>query len=446
MRAKFNELSDIQSFLEENEPSRISNNKNIDLRECTFGFNLDINVLLSSLNYKYGNFENLCFRNSIFEFPVHLSLKKQTFIYDEKDKYQDCIYSNSKIEFSIDFSNSHFLDKVKFNGIEFQEDIDFRNVVFENEVELSELKFKKYIRLFESTFKSDVHFANLEFNNKSIFFTNLNDRSKFEGNVYFFKVKFEEAKFWDFVFEKDVHFQNTIFNCPIFFNNAKFLGKTTFDSIETMGLTEFQNKVYFDNAVINNIEFNHLAFENAVSFNYAIIKEISINNVYCYKSPLSLVGTKIDKVKDEGTARFLKSEALKSNNAFLITELNAKEMNLHFKQLKWKDQFFDKLIFLLNKISNNFGQKWERGVLFIFLSWVLSFSLIILLRDGLGKTFIWLDKEYLREAMSYLWQFGSLDVLGKEFSLFDILVFILGKTLIVYGIYQTIAAFRKYGK
>lgn len=311
----------------------------------------------------------------------------------------------------------------------------------------SQLVFRRYLRLFEASFRADVHFAHLELNNKSIFFTNIHDRTKFEGNLYFFNVVFLEAKFWDFVFTKDVYFHNTVFDCPAFFNNARFLGKTVFSSLETIGLTEFKNKMYFDNAEINDLNLERLVFEKVISFNYATIRNISIENVHCYGFPLSLVGTSIGNVKNEGTARFLKSEAMKSNDPFLIAELNAKEMTMHYEGLRWKKKdFFDKIIFLLNKSSTNFGKRWEKGVLFIFLSWIFSFSLIVMLRDGIGRKFIWCDKDYLKEAVDFLWKFGSLDILGNNTCWADIFVFIIGKILIAYGVYQTITAFRKYGR
>jgi len=179
-----------------------------------------------------------------------------------------------------------------------------------------------------------------------------------------------------------------------------------------------------------------------------LIRNISIENVHCFGYPLSLVGANIGNVKDEGTARFLKSEAMKSNDPFLIAELNTKEMNMHYKILKWcsKKDFFDKIILFFNKYSTNFGERWQQGVGFTLFSWALSFSLIIMLRDGIGTTFIWFDSKYLKEALGFLWQFGSIEVLGSCFGLLGILIFIFSKILIAYGVYQTITAFRKYGR
>lgn len=451
MKIQFDDYTNILTYLAK--ADNVQEIKIINLRECVFNFNLDLDLLFRSLRDKYNEFDLLDFEGSIFKYPLDLSLTNQESVYDNKNNLDKFIYKKTKIDFKIDFSNCHFLKCVTFSGIEFCRDLNFINAIFEKKVQFSELIFKRYFRLFEATFKDNVHFAYLELNNKSIFFTTSHNRTKFEGNLYFFDVTFHEAKFWDFVFPKDVYFQNTIFNCPVFFNNSKFGGKIDFSSFETIGLTEFNNKVYFDNAELNELNLERIIFEKAASFNYTKINKISVDNVHCLGVSLSLVETKIEVVTNEGTARFLKAEAMKSNNPFLVAELNAKEMTMHYKGLKWRKHFFDKLIFLLNKSSTNFGEKWEKGVLFIFLTWLFCFSLLVMLRDGIGRTFIWSDKEYIKEAVGFLWQFGSLGILKNSYLwtniivfIIGIIVFIVGKILIVYGVYQTIAAFRKYGK
>lgn len=444
MKKQFDDYKDILTYLAEQGTAQEL--KVINLQKSIFNFEINLDLLFHYLRANYREFDLLNFSDSIFRHPLNLYLTNQEPVYDKKNKLENFIHKKTEIDFAIDFSNCHFFDIFTFSRIEFCEDLNFIEAIFEKEVQFSELVLKKYLRIFNATFRSNVHFAYLELNSKSIFFTNNDNRARFEGNLYFSNVIFQEAKFWDFLFAKDIYFQNTIFNCPVFFNNSKFKGKIVFSSLETIGLTEFNNKVYFDNAEINELNFERITFDKAVSFNYAKINKISVDNVHCFGLPLSLVETKIKIVKDEGTARFLKTEAMKSNNPFLVAELIAKEMTMHYDGLKWRKHFFDKLIFLLNKSSTNFGEKWEKGVIFIFLVWTFSFSLLIMLRDGIGKTFIWSDKNYIKEAMNFLWQFGSLDILDNSYSWANILVFIIGKVLIIYGVYQTIAAFRKYGK
>lgn len=446
MKEDFNDYPDILSYLDVcgiNPDTKV-----INLNKCNFCFCLDLEMLFFSLNDRFSNLKLLIFKDSNFQKTVDLFLVNQEPIKDENLGIIGFKSLKTKIRFTLDFHGCHFFDTVKFSGAEFCRDINFVDSIFDKEVLFSELIFRNYIRLIKATFCANVNFAHLELNDKSILFTNLDDRTKFEGNLYFFNVVFCEAKFWDFVFYKDVYFQNTVFNCPVLFNNTKFLGKTVFSSIDTMGLTEFNNKVYFDNAEINDLYFIGIVFEKVISFNNATIRNISINNVHCYGIPMSLVGTAIGNVKDEGTARFLKTEAMKSNDPFLIAELNTKEMNMHYKKLRWfsKKDFFDKTILFLNKFSTNFGDRWQQGVAFILLSWTVAFSLIIMLRDGIGGTFIWFDRDYLKEAIGFLWQFGNIDILGSPCGILEIVIFILGKIFIIYGVYQTIAAFRKYGR
>nr|WP_320000273.1 hypothetical protein [uncultured Draconibacterium sp.] len=372
MKKQFSDYKDILDYLVEND--NVRELKIINLRECVFDFEIELDLLFYSLKNSFQEFDLLNFNGSVFKCPLDLSLTNQELVYDEKKKLDNIIYKKTKIDFEIDFRNCHFFDNVTFSGIELCRDLNFINAIFEKEAKFSELSFKKYLRLFEATFRDNVYFSYLELNNKSIFFTTNKNRAKFEGNLYFINVIFYEAKFWDFIFSRDILFQNSTFNCPVFFNNSKIGGKIGFSSLETIGQTEFNNKVYFDNAEINELNLERIVFEKAVSFNYAKINKISVENVHCFGLPLSLVNTDIENVKDEGTARFLKTEAMKSNNPFLVAELNAKEMTMHYKGLKWKKHFFDKIIFLLNKSSTNFGEKWEKGALFIFLVWTFSFA------------------------------------------------------------------------
>lgn len=424
-----NSIDDFRKYIEENNKSLPKGEKVSYLIEevkidepCTFNFDVEL-ISLKTLFPKCTIFS---FIGSTFTRPV-------------------LFYPSYKIDYHLHFDSCHFLSKVDFREIKFLRDIDFIKSTFHEDVIFFKIVFHEHFRLFGSTFQN-VTFAYLALNEKFILFTGRDDRTIFKGNVYFQNVDFHEAKFWDFYFPKDVTFQDASFYCTTFFNRSKFLGLTTFISTESLGSSKFLKRVYFNDAEISNLSLQDLTIENVIFFSKATIKQILIKNVYCDGAFLSFDGTTIDHIADESTARFIKTEAIKSNNPFLFSESVAREMNLHYKRLSWNRDFFDKLILFLNKNSTDFGEKWYQGVAFILISWVLSFSLIIRLRDGYKEPFIWCNKEYLKEAINFLWQFGNLDVLGDSFDMLSIIIFIFGKILIIYGVYQTITAFRKYGK
>ncbi|MBP1630981.1 MAG: hypothetical protein H6Q15_1874 [Bacteroidetes bacterium] len=111
----------------------------------------------------------------------------------------------------------------------------------------------------------------------------------------------------------------------------------------------------------------------------------------------------------------------------------------------------DRILLLLNTCSNNNGTSWIKGVIFTIISCFVFFSIYIMAKDGMGNVFIWTDEKYIGDALSYFWLFGGLDILKNSnkdilISWYALIPYILGKIFIGYGIYQTISAFRKFGK
>jgi hypothetical protein len=423
MDNNFNNLEDVLSHIKINDLVR---NNNVSINNCIFNFNFIIEDLYQYLELSYNKIERIRFSNSVFTNPVH--------------------YQSHEASFSLIFEKTCFRSVIMIENIHFKKEISFINTSFEGDAIFTNLIFDNYFRLYGSTFYSEVIFAHSELNKKTVFFTHNNNRVQFKGNVNFTGIKFKKANFWNFTFDKDVIFCNTRFDCEVFFTEATFSGNVIFKSEKPSGLTEFSKNIYFDRAIINNIQFEDLFITNPISFNDTKINNITINNVNCINTSLALNGTKIRNIKNEGTARFLKLEATKSSNAFLALEFKSKEMEMRYNNLEWATNFSEKIVLFLNKISNNHGIDWIRGICFTIITWVAFFSLLIMCRDGIGSNFIWQDANLLRESVQYLWLFNGLDGLSAKCNFSEIIIYILGKILISYGIFQSVSAFRKYGK
>ncbi|MEI8075982.1 MAG: pentapeptide repeat-containing protein [Bacteroidota bacterium] len=105
------------------------------------------------------------------------------------------------------------------------------------------------------------------------------------------------------------------------------------------------------------------------------------------------------------------------------------------------------ILLKLNTLSNNNGLSWFRGILFTLGVWFIFFNWFAMIKYGIGDTFIWTDEYYLKKAIDFLWLFSGIKGLSKDSATWaEIIPFIFGKIFIGYGIYQTISAFRKYGK
>lgn len=427
---EFNNLNEVLAYFSEKtkEEDKLHIHS-IMISGCIFKFELDLDMLLSNFLWKWPNAKAIIFIDILFEKKVDL------ITFDKKE-----------IEITLNFNESLFKDEVNINGHIFKRDVSFVKCTFEKKALFQENLFKQYFRLSGTTFISDVSFGYSELN-KTAFFSGNEDRVLFKGDVTFWGAIIRDARFWDFIFEKDVNFVNTMFECPVFFNRSIFKGKVEFGSVETMGKTIFNGNIYFDQAVINEILLTNILFDTYITFNNATINKIKIDNVIFNRGALSLSGTTIKSVTDEQSARILKIEAIKASNQYVALDLKAKELRLLNRYLPWNyKNLKEKIVLTFNWLSNDYGQNWIRGVLFTIISWIIFFSLFIIVRDGWGETFIWSDSQYLTEAANFFWILSGISGLGENVNWIRFILFFLGKISIGYGIYQTISAFRKYGK
>lgn len=108
----------------------------------------------------------------------------------------------------------------------------------------------------------------------------------------------------------------------------------------------------------------------------------------------------------------------------------------------------------LNRISNSFGMSWGQGVLFTCITACAFFMLINTVGIKSSPLFVWgwngwdgfgdIWKNYLH--MFYLLDFKDKFSEGIKLNALGDTLFFVSKIFVSYGIYQTISAFRKYGK
>lgn len=139
-------------------------------------------------------------------------------------------------------------------------------------------------------------------------------------------------------------------------------------------------------------------------------------------------------------------------------EYQAREVSSYFSSLSIISKDWDKVVTLfLNRISNDFGRKWGMGVLFSIAVGLLFFSLLVPSTQQYnigfsGEETIRLIPPFLK-FMNPLRHFETMElfknieggnaiVLSNWSYLWDF----LGRIFVAYGYYQTIQAFRKYGR
>ena len=156
---------------------------------------------------------------------------------------------------------------------------------------------------------------------------------------------------------------------------------------------------------------------------------------------------KYDKLANLPTTRLLKNQANKLNDIPTYLKLYRDEMDAYENSLSWKSP--DKVMLRLNKLSNDYGQSWMKGIAFTLLTAIIALVLINLLGRTSGIPPIVISNEGIQNFISdYLsvlnvfniirWSKESLDLNG-----YGLFISFLAKILISYGGYQTIVAFRR---
>lgn len=361
--------------------------------------------------------------------------------------------SNSKkievwleINSCLDF-NTSMLEK----GID-DEKIDLRHLIFENKVTFEECTFDKNTFFTGTKFCKELSFAG----------------SKFQKKVRFHWCRFEDT----------VSFENTTFNGladfykSIFKKNQQFV-RTDFLDVSIFSNMTFEEEVQF--------YYNKTKSDSIISFENATFRkglDISRANFWCKlnfwgvqmpnfdpKSIRDSAFYQSDQGKDEDieeshkresslrkireSFRIIKNELRKENNHIESMKFHHLEMKTYHEELKC-DRYKNiskEIILYLNKISNNYGLKWERGVVFT-LSVSLIFYILFLYSVGLRLEFTPTSVgQWIKHLLQFInltnWNYAPFGINEYDYAY---LILFIGRIFIGYGIYQTVQAFRQYGK
>ena len=151
--------------------------------------------------------------------------------------------------------------------------------------------------------------------------------------------------------------------------------------------------------------------------------------------------------------RIIKHTFEKQGNNLDKHYLTRLEMKAYSKELWFKYPLLkkvpDKLILLLNYLSNNHGQNWIVGVLFTLGVTIISFIWIIEPIDN-GIEFN-LSYKNITKTINYNAQLmnitnWSFEAFGISYDKTSYTKLFISKIFITYGYYQTISAFRKFNR
>lgn len=203
----------------------------------------------------------------------------------------------------------------------------------------------------------------------------------------------------------------------------------------------------FEEIVIARSEVSNIILSNSVlppdvrigtsdpKFGYVIAADEKINDNTYYRE----------------NYRQLKLAMEKQGNIRASLLYKAKEMHYLRRETGWG---WDKLLLYLNYFSNNHGLSWTRGVLFTLVSTALMYSLFLL---SVSRLSLDLSQGLLPDSTSYAmisWLNGFAEFIAS-FPLYkkqsdlsvswqSFAIIMSSRIIIGYGVYQTVAAFRKF--
>ncbi len=116
------------------------------------------------------------------------------------------------------------------------------------------------------------------------------------------------------------------------------------------------------------------------------------------------------------------------------------ELDSFYNSIEWQDDPFTKFQLLSMKWSNSYGTNWSRGVVFVLCTNLLFFAVINFQRPIDFSRF----DTFLSDYFTLLFSITTKPVIYS--TPWEVSWFWLSRIFIAFGIYQTVTAFRKFGK
>ena len=370
----------------------------------------------------------------------------------------DCEF-DTNINFSGNFEDISFRSNT-FIGSKFQiNNSNFGVLEFFNNNDPDDKNAKKNIfktgslSIQNSTFESLFWMKNVEFMENTLITLS---SVTFNGNFFIDFIDADKLSFYNCNFIKELRY-----SCN--YNKSEFRKCTFFD------LTSFEGLA---NLTTSFLWFDNCHFEKLANFNYYRLHKLRLedssfsDNVFfqqTYFDQAFFVRTIFEKkawfddiqIKeidncDRITIRTIKQELQKAENRIDFNKYRNYELAAHYKELNFKKDFKDKTILWATKWSSNFGN-WVWAFWFTLIIALIFFTPYFILENfsksinlnnwedfiyGYFRFFLITDfkNEYYQAGESIL----------KFNCFFSLILFILGKVLIAFGIYEMIQSFRKF--
>jgi len=390
---------------------------------------------------------------------------------NEQNFFADDVYFvSSKFYQRVDLYSGKIEGRFHIHKVEFEEQVVIRREIEINSIDFTEIRAKHNVSIdFQDNFEY-LRFCDCWFNS-SLTVHNFEKLTSYSKSV---SIDFDGVIYGNYIIEEIPttsigmscnNFGNIIFHNidtkfiilsrffnynKLFFNsvryNSNFNILVVFDS--NIGNTEFENVDFrkFDEVVIVKSDVSNMLLTNSL-----FPKNIQIKS----KAPrLGYEIPELERINDNmyfrDSYRQLKVAMEKMGNRYYSLIYKSKEMYYQRKELKWGP---DKILLYINYLSNNNGISWLRGIVFTLTCAAIAF--VILNSQRANPLFYWtfdttlLDsyeafKVGIKSYISYISSYPVLKIEDIKYSWLVDLTILLSRIFVSIGIYQTIAAFRKY--
>jgi hypothetical protein len=351
------------------------------------------------------------------------------------------------------FQNITIIDTFSFININH---INGRFCFSSNKIGLEDNKFR-YLSFIDSSIFNPCFTENKfkifsSFNN--IIFKYLNNHEY--NYTYFHENQFNKVSFSE---------SNFIGNCA--FEKCDFLSTTWFEECKNLTNSklrfvacEFKGFSLFNKSKINFLVIDRCTFDKSSSFTDAEFNTLKLFEVK-FGGGAYFDEMKINKVLDKSylkaknekilewkrTLRAIKQELQKTENKIDFNRFRSYELAAHYKELSLWRNFKDTSILWSTKWTTDFGLSWTRAFWFTILSGLFWYSILYRIENSgvfnsekVNEFFVGAFRFFLVTDF-----YNPLETdrvyLTNPLSWF---VFILGKIVIAFGIYEMIQSFRKF--
>lgn len=320
----------------------------IEFHDTTFG--RENNEKVFDIDFKGTKFKNLHFLSCISQHGLRFCKDTKMDDLDIQNMNLSELYIAGDIKNIYIRGNNKKIDKltIKHQNLE---NLLIHNCIVGGDFLLNDKRWKKdenfrinTLNLKASTFLGKVKIQFYEIIGEANFYN-----TKFKDLADFYQTKFNEVNFERTDFEQIAVLSEAEFNCDVNFKYAKFLGKSIFRDTVIKGKLNLRDTIFDGEA-----NFLDIASESRKDEKGEFHGE-----------------PKVIKVANRETARIIKNFYDKSNNIIEANKFYALEMEERSKEISFRNNFFEWIVFFLHGISSNHSQSWG-----LALYWMFTLSML----------------------------------------------------------------------